>query len=101
MNLRDLVTEEGNKGRDAAELARLRLHGVVHVAEVLQVGRCVRLDHGVGVLQELDHFVEVGVPPLDWRVSHPRHPCKVWWSVFSFVFIIIPEQREREVLVNR
>ena len=64
VDLRDLVAEESHKGRDPSKLPRLRLHGVVHVAEVLEVGRRVGLDHRVGVLQELDHLVQVGVAPL-------------------------------------
>ena len=74
VDLRDLVAEKSHKGRDPTKLPRLRLHGVVHVAEVLEVGRRVGLDHRVGVLQELDHLVEVGVPPLHWSVSHSSHP---------------------------
>ena len=43
MNLWYLMTEQCYEGRDSAQLPRLRLHGVVHVAEVLQVGRRVSL----------------------------------------------------------
>ena len=39
----NLVTEQCHEGRDAAQLPRLRLHRVVHVAEVLQVRRRVGL----------------------------------------------------------
>jgi hypothetical protein len=39
----NLVGEQGDKGRNAAQLPRFRLHRVVHVAEVLQVRRCVGL----------------------------------------------------------
>jgi hypothetical protein len=41
----NLVGEQGDKGRNAAQLPRFRLHRVVHVAEVLQVRRCVGLQN--------------------------------------------------------
>ena len=43
VDLGDLVAEESNKRRNATKLPGLRLHRVVHVAEVLQVGRRVSL----------------------------------------------------------
>ena len=43
MNFRDLVVEECDEGRDAAQLARLGLHRVVHVAEVLQISAGIGL----------------------------------------------------------
>ena len=43
MYLRDVVAEQRHQRGDPAQLPRLRLHRVVHVAEVLQVGRRVSL----------------------------------------------------------
>ena len=71
MDFGDVVAEEVDEGRDAAELPRLGLDGVVHVAEVLEVRRRIGLDHTVGVVQELDDLVEVGVAPL-----YACHACK-------------------------
>merc|ERR1712106_436415 len=60
-------------GRDPTKLPGLGLDRVVHVAEVLQVGRSIRLDNRIGVLQELDNLMKIWVPPL-----HPRHPRHAW-----------------------
>ena len=62
--LRAVVAEEPNQGRDAPELPGLGLDRVIHVAEVLQIGRSVGLDHGVGILKEFDDLVEIWVSPL-------------------------------------
>ena len=57
MNFRDLVVEECDEGRDAAQLARLGLHRVVHVAEVLQISAGIGLKLDVSFcwfIQNLD-----------------------------------------------
>ena len=43
MNLWNFCVEQGDQGRYAPELAGPSLHGVVHVAQVLQVRACVGL----------------------------------------------------------
>ena len=43
--LRALVAEEPHQGRDAPELPGLGFDRVIHVAEVLEIGRGVGLDH--------------------------------------------------------
>ena len=71
MDFGDVVAEEIDEWRDAPELPRLGLDGVVHVAQVLEVRGGIGLDHTVGVVQELDDLVEVGVAPL-----YACHACK-------------------------
>ena len=63
MKLREVVGEQRHEGRDATQDASLLLGGVVHVAEVLEVGCCIGLHHIVGVAQEVDYLVQVWIPP--------------------------------------
>jgi len=67
-----LGRDEGDEGGDAAEQARLLLDRVAVVAEVLQVGRRVGLHHAVRIVQEGDHFVQVGITPPHTYIVHHR-----------------------------
>ena len=63
------MREQDDQRRDAAQRARLLLHRIVHVAEVLQVGGRVRLHHVVGVAQEVDDLVQVRVSESHWGIG--------------------------------
>lgn len=59
-----VVAEQPHQRRDAAELPSLGLDRVVHVTEVLEIGRSISLYHGVWILKEFDDLVEIWVSPL-------------------------------------
>lgn len=67
MDLRDVVGEKGDEGRDAAQLPRFGLDRVIHEAEMLEVRGGIGLDDRVGVREEFDDLVKVGVAPADAR----------------------------------
>ena len=68
-----LWRDEADEERDAAQEPRLLLNRVAVVAEVLQVSGRVRLDHGVGVVEESDHLVQVGIAPSHtWRTERDK-----------------------------
>lgn len=71
VDLGNVVGQELHEGRDAAQLARLGLDRIVHVAEVLEVRGCIGFDHTVRVVEELNDLVQVRVAPLHtggaWR----------------------------------
>ena len=48
VDLWNLMAEERHQRRDTAQLPSLGLHRVVHVAQVLQVRRGIRLQGGTG-----------------------------------------------------
>ena len=57
MNFRCIVAEKSNQRWYSSQLSGLSLDRVVHIAEVLEVSRCIGLDYRVGVLEELDDLM--------------------------------------------
>ena len=43
----NVVVEERDEGRNAAQLPRLRLHRVVHITQMLQISTGIRLENMV------------------------------------------------------
>ena len=65
MNFRCIIAEKSNQRWYSSQLSSLGLNGVVHIAEMLQIGRCIGFDNRVGILQELDDLVQVWISPLN------------------------------------
>ena len=63
MNVGLLTRDQRHERWDSAEQTRLLLDWIAVVAQVLQVGSSICLDHSIGVVQEGDHFVQVGIAP--------------------------------------
>jgi hypothetical protein len=69
MNFGHVVAQKSDERRNSSELPRFGLDGIIHVAKMLKVGGRVGLDDAVGVAQELDYLVKVGIPPVNARNS--------------------------------
>lgn len=70
MNFGYVMSYERYKWSYSAKLPRFGLDGIVHVAEVLQVGRGIGLDHIVGVIEKLYDLVEVRISPMNTRYAY-------------------------------
>lgn len=69
MNFWYVMREESHERSNSAQLPRFGLDGIVHVAEMLEVGCSIGLDHIVGVVEEFDDLMEVGVAPMNTRYA--------------------------------
>jgi hypothetical protein len=59
------MREQCNQWSNSAQLPCFGLDGIVHVAEVLEVGRCIGLDHIIGVVEEFNDLVKVRIAPMN------------------------------------
>lgn len=73
------MSEQRHEGRNATEDARLLLGGVIHITEVLEVGCRIGLHYVVGITQEVNHLMQVWVPPPHWGEEGKGDRLEVWW----------------------
>lgn len=63
------LRQKGHQRSNSTQLPRFGFHRIVHITEMLQVGRRIGLDHIVGVVEKFNDLVQVWVAPVNTRYA--------------------------------
>ena len=84
------LRQKGHQRSNSTQLPGFGFDRIIHITEMLQVGRRIGLDHIVGVVEKFNDLVQVWVAPVNTRYAWKsrKHLGQKLKHLFNELFVL-------------